>query len=196
MTTIDPTTPGPSLIPPDLARAVAAPPAEPDPGAEPEGEQEAGEGVVLVRTGWIRFTIGGDLYRLRPPFLKELKRLRFALEEMADNLADVQEDVEATGLAIAEEQVALEQKADLTPTQRAAERNALRKRSREAARALNEQREAETLSWFRQAFKTLCVDDTSKWIDDFDEYPSWATSGILPHTMMRHWRAAPLGRGK
>lgn len=199
MTTIDPTTPGPSLVPPDMLAKVAGPAPEPEPeapaGAEPEGDEQ-GEAIVFVRTGWIRFTVGGRLYRLRPPFLKEVKRLRFALEEMADNLADLQSEVEVAGIEILEEQARLEEKADLSATERVAARSALRKRSRDAARSLNERREAETLAWFRLAFEVLCVDDVTAWLGDFDDFPAWATSGLLPHQMLRHWRAAPLAPGR
>lgn len=196
MSTIEP---GPSLVPPDLLEKVAAttaPEPETAPLLEPAVDAEAGEQIQFVRTGWVRCTIQGTLYRLRPPFLKEFRKLRFALEEMADNLTDLQGTVEVAGIEIVEESAKVEANPDLSTSERVEARNTLRRRSREAARGLNQKREEEALAWFRLAFETLCVDDVSGWLDDFDKYPTWATSGMLPHDLIGHWRRAPLGPGK
>lgn len=188
--------PGPSLIPSDLLETPTPPPAEAErPTLDPDAE-EATEGIEFVRTGWVRCLIGGERYRLRPPLLRDFKALRFALEELSDSVGDLSAEVEIAAGEILEEQAAAEANPNLTARERVELRTALRKRSRDEARVLTTRREAETLAWFRLVFETLAVDDVSAWVHEFDAYPTWATSGALPHELIRHWRAAPLDRGR
>lgn len=166
----------------------------PDP-REPEGD-EAGEAVQLVRTGWVRCTVGGEQYRLRPPFFGEFKRLRFAFEELQDTLDALAEETEVVGAGLVAESERVAADDSMDPAEKVRAQRELRRRSTSAAREMTTAREQATQEWWVDVFRELCVDlDKVKWLDDHDQMPAWMTLTGLPAQLLGHWRAAPLARG-
>lgn len=172
---------------------------EPEPtptdAAEPLGD-EAGEDVQLVRTGWVRCTVAGQQYRLRPPFFGEFKRLRLSFEELQDALAEKSEESEIIAAELVEQAEALRTRKDVPAAERVRAMRSLRAASTDVARQLNTLREDQLHRWWADVFRTLCVDlDRIDWLDDADKMPAWMMAPLLPTKVQTHWRAAPLGRG-
>lgn len=164
------------------------------PPAEPEGD-EGGEAVQLVRTGWVRCTVGGSLYRLRPPFFGEFKRLRLSFEEIQDALAEQSEEVETIAARLIDEAEVMSKDESLDAAERQRRHRALRRESTVAGRKLTEFREGLMHAWWVDVFTVLCVDKPVDWLEDADRMPTWMTAAVLPSQLLQHWRAAPLGRG-
>jgi len=152
-----------------------------------EPAEDPGDQVELTRTGWVRMTIGDRRYRLRRPMLGEIRDIRMSLEDMSDEIVALSTDALTASQALKAEQQSLAE-ADDTP-----DRNAqlidLRRRDREAARALDAKTEQIRVDWWASVFAKLSPDGLPT------EWPSWIVNPDLPGTVMRHWRAVPLAPG-
>ncbi len=170
---------------------------ETPPTEAPAGE-ETGDGLRLVTTGWVRCTVGGALYRLRPPFFGEMKRLRMSLEEIQDHLAEASTEAEGIAMRLIDQANATLQGdgAKVDQADRLVQTKALRRESTMAGRALTELRESLMFGWWDDVFRVLCVDLAKvDWLDDPDRHPSWMTNASLPASVVGHWRQPPLGHG-
>lgn len=157
-------------------------------------EQEATAGVVLVRTGWVRLTVNGQMYRLRPPFFGELKARRLALDAMQESLEEATAAIEDIADQLITQDEAARQD---DPREYQRTRRELVRQSRQAARDLDRTREGLLIEWWRDTFRLLCVEkpDTLEWIEGEDMWPPWVGSAGFPNTVVNHWRAAPLAHG-
>lgn len=84
---------------------------------EPD-EDETGDEIVFVRNGWVRITIAGVLYKLRRPFLGELRDLEATMDhgnEELRRLADKMRDVEHSEQALADANAAEARELDRPP---------------------------------------------------------------------------------
>lgn len=174
-----------------------APPADPEVEAlglvaevehDPVEHGEVLDSIDLVRTGIIRLVINGRKVTLRRPFFGELKRLRLALENLTDSITDARIDAEATGAEIRDEMKALADDEALGHRERAEASSALRRRDREAGRALTGAADDARLEWWVEVFAVLGVEAPADW-------PSWVGDATLPNRVIQHWRSAPLARG-
>lgn len=156
-----------------------------------DDEEATPETVVLVRTGLIRMTIGGKRYRLRRPFFGEFKRIRLALEDLNDEVADARIDTQTIQRKTVAEGKALDDEGTLEddPDARAEWERTARKRARDASRTLLDTADRLREEFWTDVFATLSQDGTP------EQWPGWIGDPDLPGLVIEHWRATPLGRG-
>lgn len=172
-----------------------AAPADPQPdvpvvATEPQ-EGEGTDAVELVRTGWVRLRWDDKTVRLRRPFFGELKRLRLALEDASDAIAERSEEVQVIGRQILTENTANDE-ADTDELEKLEVRRELTKRSKIVGRELTAFSEEVRIDWWAQVAETLSADGP---LPHPDELPSWIADPFLPNTVLQHWRSVPLDRG-
>lgn len=161
---------------------------EPSPGA-----------LEFVNNGIIRFHFptGKDddlVVRVRRPFLGELKDIRLDLEAIQDELAVTAATVSAEGQAMREEATALAEKlgsGEVTLEEHAEQLADIRRRDRDTARRMDDQREAKMLGWWSKIFGVLALDE----VPDVMAYPAWILDARLPGRVLNHWRQIPSGPG-
>lgn len=174
------------------------------PIAEPE-EDESGESITYVGTGWIRCMIAGRRYRLRRPFFGELRDLRTALEAQTDELTAKRQEAELGAnhrgkrrAAVERKMLALQQRMDteeLTDELLAEhgdlvrENTAILNDSTKANRELSAAADDLRIDWFRQVFEKLGVDGVP------EQWPSWVADVNVPAEWTAHWRSVPLDPG-
>src|SRR5690606_35919845 len=94
--------------------------------AEPFDDEQT-DTVQLVRTGWVRFRIGGELIRFRRPLFGELKRLRLALEDMSEAIGDLADETQRIGVELMRE-ASDDSKGEQSDEDRIAQRADIKKR--------------------------------------------------------------------
>lgn len=154
------------------------------------------EGIVFIKTGWVRFTIDGKVYRLRRPLFGELKALRLALEDVTDDINE--KSAESTTMAIELEQE-MHAAANAETKMTAAKRRQLtgkQAESRKLGRALVEFADEARMGWWTLVFTTLGVGDGQGGDKVPADWPSWVVDVNLPGQIMQHWRSAPLAPGR
>lgn len=180
-----PTAPEPEEVEPDEGPAI------PVAVVEPEADEGTDE-VQLVRTGFVRLRFGDTLIRLRRPFFGELKKIRLALEDAADAIADASEEAQLHAARLIEQSVAIDADENLSAVEKIQQRRELQHESRAAGRKVSEIAEEERLRWWATVVETIGVGDA---LPGVDELPSWILDPMLPNTVLTHWRSVPLGRG-
>lgn len=154
------------------------------------------EGIVFVKTGWVRFTIDGKVYRLRRPLFGELKKLRLALEDVSD-------DINTRSAASTQMAIDLEREAQAVASSEstisAAKRRSLeakRLESRKLGRDLVEFADDARMGWWTLVFETLGVGDGQGGDKIPADWPAWVVDVNLPGQITQHWRSAPLAPGR
>lgn len=197
----------------DVPAALAA---EAGVGAEyvdPEPDEEStdangGDLVQLVRTGWVRFVIAGHgRVRLRPPRFGELRHIMVAYEAMVDEIQERSHATQALADNLNAEITSAipvdgtEPAKALTPDERHELLASVTLRSRQASRELTRWREDQYLQWWAMVqggdgdrFSGLGV--SGEKMPDLDAMPIWLTVPALANSVLAHWQAVPLDRGK
>lgn len=160
-----------------------------DEAQDPAADEANAERIQFVRTGLTRVTFGGKLYRLRRPFFGEFKRLRVALEDANDEIAEAAQASIAVTRSIASERAALGSNVDGDVL--AAHETEWRKRQREASRLLNDRADTLRGEWWSLVFDTISLDGKPK----KGEWPAWVLDPSVAIEFVTHWRTAPQGRG-
>lgn len=166
--------------------------------AEPD-EDELGDDLVFVRNGWLRVMVAGEVYKLRRPFLGELRDLELSREtdnetlvaankEMREKTSELLKraheiEIEARGLNGGNP----ERKSELDheATQFAFEATRL---SRQVIRQAQDLR----AGWWEQVFQTLAPPGRKRVPK---QLPSWVGDGQLQQRVIEHWQSSPLARG-
>jgi hypothetical protein len=177
-------------------------------------DADDGEGgmVQFVRTGWVRFpavVFEADeprVWKLRRPFLGELRRLRQLYEN-----AELEIDEAKLGFLDAtqghETRVAAANALD-TELERSRAKLEANKARRKALHELEDRQAKIRMEWWASVFRTLCVE----WIGQLGAVPeevdeghvavpegwqwgTWVEDPDLPVHVINHWRAVPLDRG-
>lgn len=177
-------------------------------------DQEDDEGglVQFVRTGWVRFPAvvampdERRVWKLRRPFLGELRKLRQAWENAELELDEAKlEFLEATQGHEAAVTAAKALLSDLERNRAVLDANKIR---RKALHEMEDRQAKVRMEWWVAVFRTLCVD----WVgqlgqvpDDGDnghvpvpdgwEWGTWVEDPDLPIHVLNHWRSVPLDRG-
>lgn len=159
---------------------------------DPQHDEGEAVAVELVKSGWVRLRWGGTLVRLRRPFFGELKTIRLALEDAADEIADRSEKIQSIGRKLIEESQKNEEEDGRSDEERAKVRADLTRQSKHAARELTDFGEEQRIGWWRLVVGLVGVDGE---LPPDDRLPSWIADPSLPNTVLQHWRAVPLGRG-
>lgn len=146
---------------------------------------ETGDDVELSQTGLVRLRIDGTRYRLRRPFMGELKKLRLALEEVTEEIGDAQ----ITLHQVRAEVLASEPDDDEDPAAVAKWQREKRSLTRQAVNDLTELADKLRLEWWRGVFDEVSLDGIP------DELPVWILDPDLPDQVVKHWRSVPLGHG-
>lgn len=156
---------------------------------EHQADEDRGDLVELLGTGYIRIRTQATRYRLRPPLIGELRKLRTALAEAMDDVADRRDEA----MQLSEKLVADAQKiADnesLTDPQRRKQLGAIKAKSRKGGRELTDHADDVRLEWWTKVFAALSLDGQPA------EWPASMLDHNLPEKVMQHWRTAPLDRG-
>lgn len=163
---------------------------------DPE-DDEGNDGVEFTRTGWVRFYIGEDRWRFRPPFFGELRTLSLLLEEHQDAMTGLRSEIRAKSAAIskrlAEEVEPMpdgEEKGRLE-VELTTEMNDVRRKVQAMA-------DDARVAWFTKAFELLNPDRTGGERSKGKvprQWPAWVANVELPAQIIEHWRSVPLGRG-
>lgn len=175
---------------------------------EPDENSDDGDLVQLVRTGWVRFVIGGHgRVRFRPPRFGELRHIMVVYEAMVDEIQERSHKVQALADNLNAEIVALDAPGDdgkpltVTPEERHDALASVTLRSRQASREFSRWREDQYVAWWAMVhagdgdrFRGLGVSGES--MPAIDAMPIWLTSAQLPAAVLAHWQAVPLDRGK
>lgn len=167
-------------------------------------ELERQHGIALISTGYIRFTINGEVSRLRPPHFGEHRHLRQLLETIYDEIEQHSLQTQITGVEIqaefdalaADDQLPPEQ-AKLSEVERLQERARLRAKDKANAMALTHYTEDSLAGWWTKAWDML-LDQGPRpaWVDgDLTEAPAWLMDSLLPQRVLTHWKQAPTVRG-
>lgn len=197
----------------ELDEGGAPVPAEPveDPGAEQatpapvihEAEDdEAGEGLELVRTGWVRLRIRdgetGEVrrWRLRAPSLREFKRMRLALEEVEDEVGALRTVFLAKAGKVAAEMAEARKLPDPEGTERLVE---LGRQERKLTAEFTDAHETLRVQWLHSVFTERYGRGAALGVDGVpheDDWPSWVTSPDFYGQLLNHWRHVPLAPGR
>lgn len=164
--------------------------------AEPE-DDEAGDAIVFVRNGWIRFTIAGVMYKLRRPFLGELRQLEGILDHASEELKLLAEDMRERETADREtaDRIKTEVEAGDVSEVRRAELDDeatqlavnLQVRMLEVSRKGRDLRE----QWYLAAFEML----TPPGHTSPPSMPAWVGDAQMQAQIIMHWQSAPLAPG-
>jgi hypothetical protein len=160
-------------------------------------DDEPGDEILFVRNGWIRVTIAGVLYKLRRPFLGELRDLEAAIDAGAEELKALAEDLkvrERADQARADE-IRAERDVEGVAPARIAELDdaatelalALQARFVEVHKKSRDLR----AEWWRQAFEML----TPPGHEPPTSMPAWVGDVALQNQVITHWQSNPLARG-
>jgi len=201
-----PTNPPPSLA--DAAKAAAPPPAHlPDNGKV--GEVPDDDSMETYGAGWAKAVVDGTTYRLRRPFMGEMRDLRLALEGLTDEVTLHTERSESarrrlqrieararTQLQAAQAKVMDGDEDAPTEDQIAELEDQLmdqvhntRTEDRQAGRTLIQIADDNRARWWTDVFTVLGLDGVPP------QWPSWFADPDGPHRMMQHWRQSPLAHG-
>lgn len=164
---------------------------------DPE-DDEGSDGVEFTKTGWVRFYIGDERWRLRPPFFADLRSLSTLLEEHQDGMTGLRAEVRAKAASIQKrltEEVETmddgEEKGRLE-VELTTEMNETRRKVQQAA-------DDARIAWYTKAFELLNVDRTEVQRNPKGkvprQWPAWVADVNLPAQLLEHWRSVPLGRG-
>jgi hypothetical protein len=159
---------------------------------DPQPDEGDPVAVELVRTGWVRFRWDGQLVRLRRPFFGELKALRLSLEDVADQIGERSDELQALAQEIVAESERNDTDDDRDEDERRRVRRELTRKSKVAGRELTDFCDAARVGWWRSVVDLVGVDGE---LPDDDKLPSWIGDPQLPNTVLQHWRSVPLGRG-
>lgn len=186
--------------PPVAAEAEAAAPAvaEPEAPAAPvevveAASDEEAEGVDWVRTGWVRMRVRGTdgkvgTYRLRAPLLREMKRLRLALENAED---EVEVRRQALLRAALDTSSAMTAANDLAEPERTEVMARLAREDRQRGQVFTEFAEDTRIAWLDQVFASpLAVDGAP------DDFPAYVVGPEFCAQLLAHWRTVPLAPGR
>lgn len=165
--------------------------------AEPE-EDELGDDLVFVRNGWLRVVLAGETFKLRRPFLGELRDLELSCEADIETLTELSREMHRQTDEYLQRAREIETEAkDLNGEQpdlkRALDRETSEltlgatKLSRGVVRTAQDLR----AKWWTQVFKTLTPPGSS----EPAQLPSWVGDATLQQRVIEHWRSFPLGRG-
>jgi hypothetical protein len=159
--------------------------------------------------GWAKAQINGATYRLRRPFMGEMRDLRLALEGLTDEVTLHTERSESarrrlqrieararTELQAAQAKV-LAGDADAPTEDQIAELedrlmgevHNTRAEDRKAGRTLVQIADDNRARWWTDVFTVLGLDGVPP------QWPAWFADPDGPHRMMTHWRQNPLARG-
>jgi hypothetical protein len=200
-----PTTPPPTLA---EAAASAAPAHLPDNG-KVSTDVPDDDGMETYGAGWAKATVDGTTYRLRRPFMGEMRDLRLALEGLTDEVTLHTERSESmrrrlqrieararTELQAAQSKVLAGDDDAPTEDQIAALEDRLmdevhntRAKDREAGRTLVQIADDNRARWWTDVFTVLGLDGVPP------QWPAWFADPDGPHRMMTHWRQNPLAHG-
>ncbi len=164
-----------------------------------EPEEDEGDSLVFVRNGWIRFTIAGKPYKLRRPFLGELRDLEVAWETDQEALTMGHNQLKLDSQELLDEAAKLEAEAAEIEGQTRRKIELDIEASHLALKASAEsrklQRKAQDLraEWWAQVFKLLTPHPQDP--PPADQVPSWVANIDLQQRAIAHWQSAPLGRG-
>lgn len=158
--------------------------------AEPDDDDPEGDRVDWVRTGMVRLWIGGKRYRLRRPFLGELRDLDLALENALEDINDRNMDARIKADDLGERADKIDADKRMTAKTRAAKVRELRAEDKAIAREVTQYREDTLIAWWTQVFDKLLVETTPP-----PDLPAWLANMALPQRALQHWRSVPLGRG-
>lgn len=171
--------------------------------AEPEADEDAehGDYVQLVRTGWVRFFIGGyGRVRFRPARFGELRRILTAHEEMVDLIQEEVHRVQVVSDRLQEEIAAINEREGLSSEDRHAAIVKVQAEDRRIAREFRRFQEDHHIGWWQLVhagdgdWSGLGVGGES--LPDLDDMPMWITQAPLIALAVAHWKAVPLDRGR
>lgn len=145
--------------------------------------------IELVKSGLVRVHVDGQRYRLRRPFFGELKTLRLALADVADDLNDRRMETQLAAKRMLAENERINADDSMDDAARLAALQALRKEDRQLGRALTSDADDARIGWWSQAFELVGLDGVPA------DWPAWFLDARLPDHVLAHWRTAPLGRG-
>lgn len=168
--------------------------------AEPE-DDELGDDLVFVRNGWLRVTIAGETYKLRRPFLGELRDLELSREADIETLTELSkemhkktDEMQRRGAEIQAEARSLnggdpdrKRTLDQEASHMALEASRL---SREVVRKAQDLR----AKWWEQTFETLTPPPKRRRPKP-EQLPSWVGDANLQQRVIEHWQSSPLARG-
>lgn len=171
---ITPDRPGPSDVPVD--------------GKIPAAPDDESDDFATFGAGWAKCTIDGHEYKLRRPFIGELRDLRTALEAVEDEIAVARQKLERNTEQITQAIVAT---ADEPLEKRQTRQEELRLQSRESNHEVLETADSGRLGWWTTVFETLGVSRPPVPPD----WPAWMLDPDGPSKLVNHWRDSPLARG-
>lgn len=165
---------------------------------EPE-DDELGDEIVPVSNGWLRVTIGGQLFKLDRPSLGELRRLESAREVDSETLDKLQESLKpaaeadlATARAIQDEAITLGDDNVVRKFQLDSQTSALTTKAMARNQILVRRAEDLRESWWRLVFEIL----SRPKIELPEQTPAWVGDPMLQQHVIDHWRRSPLARGR
>jgi hypothetical protein len=161
---------------------------------------EHGDVVQLVRTGWVRFFIGGHgRVRFRPARFGELRRILTAHEEMVDLIQEEAHRIKVVsdGLQARADEV---NTGDLSSEDRHAEIVKIQAEDRHLTREFRRFQEDHHIAWWQ-----MVHGGDGEWgglgvggeeLPALDDLPVWITQAPLVALAVAHWKAVPLDRGR
>lgn len=158
----------------------------------PQSDEGPAVQVELVKSGWVRLHWNDRTVRLRRPFFGELKRIRLALEDMADAIAERSDDVRESAAELVDANNAVDADESLDDAAKRRRRRELTNKSKVVARELTTFCDEQRIGWWREVVGIVGVDGA---LPEDDELPSWIADPYLPNEVLAHWRSVPLGRG-
>lgn len=168
---------------------------------EPDEEENGADLVQLVRTGWVRLVIGGHgRVRFRPPRFGELRAIMVAHEALVDEVQERAHDTQALAETLNAELAAMTEPGEdgtvpeVSPEARHKALVDVTLRSRKANRELTRWREEQFLTWWGLVHETLGV--SGETLPPVDGLPVWMSSAALASSVILHWQAVPLDRGR
>lgn len=166
---------------------------------EPD-DDEAGDLIQFVKNGWIRYTIAGVAYKLRRPFLGELRQLEASKEAGIDDLdesnktelTDAEKDMEKAKKLQKDAQALTDSTEDQRKKLRLDKQASdLARKAMKRQQLLIERTDEFRVNWWAEVFKTLTPPGNSVPTD----VPAWVTDPMLMEQVLAHWRTAPLAYG-
>jgi hypothetical protein len=155
----------------------------------PDDDDAPGDDIQWVTTGVIRIWVAGKRYRIRRPFMGELRTLRGALADATDELQERSEAARQEANKINASIDAIRADDTKTDAQIAAAVKRARAKDRKIGDELTQFMDDMYLGWWAKVFDMLGLDGTP------EQWPPWFADQTLPTRVMVHWRDVPKGPG-
>lgn len=158
---------------------------------------EGGDDVKLVKTGWIRVTIGEAELHLRAAFFGEVKTLLTMLENHQDALTTHRHMVKREDQKLQARLVEVDAMEEGDEKWAAQAKIAIDLRNNN--RSIREKADELRIQWWTKVFELLNIERTGETEKSKGvvprQWPGWVADADLPTHCVNHWRSVPLGRG-